>query len=371
MRINRNTTILILASLAIIIVALVLTNNPATAPENGTATPSNDFAGPIFPEIAATEDQEKVVSVVIQNNESGQTLTMTKAEDNIWSLSGSAVDPEREVDQTKVVGSMGVAASLEAVNGFALEGDLAIFGLDEPQYIITLNDGERDYSVKIGRTNADNTRYYGLVNDDTSTIYQFRKNFMLDNLVALANEPPYVTQTTSTTKPIVPGNIFPGLAANSLTQLAIAGEAGEIVLERTADNFWTIGGEAAVLANPLAEPEVDFDAVNSALSSFVGLRALTSSSAGDLAALGLAEPAYTFTASDFNDQTYTLAIGNTEATGSGYYALVNGDETTIYLLDGTSAIDGLTALITNPPYRPPEATPEVTPEITPEATAEN
>lgn len=369
MRLNRNTAVLIILSLIIIVAALVLTNNPANAPENGTATPTNELAGPIFPDIASTENQEKVVSVTIQNNQSGETLTMTKNEEAIWSLSGTTVDPEREVDQTKIVGSMGVAASLEAVGGFPLEGDLATFGLDEPTYVITLNDGERDYSLKIGRTNADNTRYYGLVNDDTNTIYQFRKDFRLDNLLALAGQPPYIAQTTDT-KPIVPGNIFPGLAANSLTRLEIAGDGGEIILERTEDNFWTIGGAVAALANPLAEQEVDFDAVNSALSTFVGLRALTSSTATDLAPLGLAEPAFTLTATDFNDKTYTVAIGSVEATGSGYYALVGGDETTVYLLDGTNGVDSLTALIANPPYRAPEATAEATAEITPEATAE-
>jgi len=102
-----------------------------------------------------------------------------------------------------------------------------------------------------------------------------------------------------------------------------------------------------------------------AMSRLAGLNSTQSFALGDtaLSSFGLDAPQYILILTDSTGATYTVRVGATNAATRRYYALVNDDTTTVYVIN-QSDIDNLKGQITAPPYLP-TATPTVTPTSTP------
>jgi protein-disulfide isomerase len=72
----------------------------------------------------------------------------------------------------------------------------------------------------------------------------------------------------------------------------------------------------------------------------------------NLADFGLDSPAYTLVMTAADSTTYTLLVGNKAPANPRYYALLNDDTSTVYVVQQTQ-VSQLTNLIATPPYVPP------------------
>jgi hypothetical protein len=116
-------------------------------------------------------------------------------------------------------------------------------------------------------------------------------------------------------------------------------------------------------ATTLSDMAVDFTQAENAVAVFSALQSVTSFTDAELSSFGLDAPRYTLTATDASGQTYRVDIGVKNPTQPRYYAIINGDTTTVYQIPADQ-VDSLTNLIANPPYLP-----TATPTLLPTATA--
>lgn len=132
----------------------------------------------------------------------------------------------------------------------------------------------------------------------------------------------------------------------------------KVVMTKDAANVWKI--EESASPSDLATDQTKAVGTMSVLAS---LNAVDSFTTENLADFGLDQPKYTMTLTDTDNKTYTVKIGNQSPANPRYYALVDENTTTVYVLL-KDLVDGLISQITAPPYVP---TP--TPSVTPTATA--
>lgn len=371
MRINRNTLILLVISVVVIVAALALTSNPASAPgENGTPTPTSEaVAGPLFPELT---DAATVTRLEIRDNaEAGGFTVMNRGEGDTWTLETSTLNPDAGVDAAKIAENIDRFIKLESADGFASE-DLAQFGLDAPAYTITATTSDdQTFTLHIGGQNAGQTRFYALLNDDKSTVYILQKANP-NTLIGLIAAPPYIVATPEPqlAQPIVPGAAFPGQSSFNFTTLELRQQENDEFLRIAQQELAWVINEATYQQ----DAEVDQTAAGALASSFANLQVRDSFVVEDLAEFGLDAPLYTFSAATADGSILRIQVGGLAPGDARYYALINDDTTTVYLVERAS-IETLAAAIQSPPYLPveitPEATAEMTPEATPEATAES
>jgi hypothetical protein len=137
-----------------------------------------------------------------------------------------------------------------------------------------------------------------------------------------------------------------------------------VELKREAGKPWT-------MVSP-ASQGVDDTRVNSLVVELAQLkasRALTQTT--NLAEYGLITSTFTADITMTGGVTHTLLVGETNPSGSSYYALADGKQTPVYLIY-SSNIDELQRLVTQPPYPPtptPTTLPSPTVEILPPITA--
>lgn len=131
-----------------------------------------------------------------------------------------------------------------------------------------------------------------------------------------------------------------------------------VVMTKDAANVWTV--EQSVSLTTLATDQTKAVGTMSVLAS---LNAVDSFTTENLADFGLDQPKYTMVLTDSDNKTYTVKIGNQSPANPRYYALVDENTTTVYVLL-KDLVDGLINQINAPPYVP---TP--TPSVTPTATA--
>jgi len=269
------------------------------------------------------------------------------------------------------------------------DGDYSQFGLENPTYVIeftanpalvtpdplsppTPDDASspaevESYRLVIGSRTVGENALYAQLNDDTETIYIITNASALQtSILSLTDTVPLVTPPTPTPAPIltVPGPVFNSFLLNNATDFTFTNnETGDVItLTRdlvTTEWIYDLNGEVL----PALQPQLQV-----VLNTFGLIEGVQRTQAPDLAALGLDTPSYTFTATDAT-RTYTLQLGDQDATQTIYYSLVD-DFTDVVLVDATS-VALLIDLFENPPVPPPaEITPEATAEMTPEATAE-
>lgn len=79
---------------------------------------------------------------------------------------------------------------------------------------------------------------------------------------------------------------------------------------------------------------LDSDDVTQIVNTFSALKPDQTITKGDtLEAYGLDEPAITLTATESNGVQVTFALGNAVSGNAGYYLLLNGDQSTVYVVD--------------------------------------
>ncbi|MCA0454499.1 MAG: DUF4340 domain-containing protein [Chloroflexi bacterium] len=196
MRLNRGTLSLGLISVIVIVAALLLSQQEANNPASGTPTATSAaVTGPLFPDIAAVDAQSKIVRFEVVNTTDQSKVVMTKDAASVWTVAEATNSQELATDQTKAVGMMSNLASLEAVDQFTAES-LVEYGLDTPDYILTLTDSDgKTYVVNVGNKTVTTPRYYVTINDDKQTVYLVQGS-TIDMLVANIAIPAYVPSPT-------------------------------------------------------------------------------------------------------------------------------------------------------------------------------
>jgi hypothetical protein len=133
-----------------------------------------------------------------------------------------------------------------------------------------------------------------------------------------------------------------------------------IMTKDTTTNNWAVT-ESAVPG----DQGTDQTKAVAAMSRLAGLNATQRFPLGEtaLATFGLDAPNTILILTDSAGATYTVRVGAANAATRRYYALVNDDTATVYVVN-QSDIDGLKGQITAPPYLP-TATPTITPTASP------
>lgn len=160
------------------------------------------------------------------------------------------------------------------------------------------------------------------------------------------------------------GPIFPEIASVQDTvvkvEAANADATQKTVLTKDEGGAWTVA--EATNSRALATDQTKAVGVVTTLATLASIDrfALGDRNAADF---GLDEPASTFTLTDKDNNTYSLKIGSKSPTTPRYYAFVNEDVETVYVVQQSAVDDLVSQLITLPPYVA-SPTPTITPTVT-------
>lgn len=161
-------------------------NPPISLP---TPTPGVDIsqAGALFNDFS----DARILRLSVEDTQSQQTYVQTRLSDGTWDIApeSSAFRAGANLDQTLArvaVQELGFISSLDVVDG----ADYSRLGLEVPRYRFT---AERDdgfvYEVRVGDLDPTGTRYYALVNEDTTVVILSKKD--VEDLTVLLETPPY------------------------------------------------------------------------------------------------------------------------------------------------------------------------------------
>jgi hypothetical protein len=142
------------------------------------------------------------------------------------------------------------------------------------------------------------------------------------------------------------------------------GEGQTVELKREVGKPWGMVTPASAQVD-----EVRVSDLVQQLASLQVSRAITPT--GDIAQYGLVTGTLTADITLNGGATHQLLVGETNPTGSAYYALADGKQDVVYLLY-TGTVDDLQRLVSEPPYAPtpmPTVAPSPTIEILPPITA--
>ncbi len=120
----------------------------------------------------------------------------------------------------------------------------------------------------------------------------------------------------------------------------------KIVMTKDDAGVWKV--EESASTSELATDQTKAVGTMSVLASLSSVDRFTTDKLADF---GLDQPQYTMVLTDKDNKTYTLKVGNLSPANPRYYALVDEDTTTVYVVP-KDLIDGLIKQITEPPYVP-------------------
>lgn len=375
MRLDARTIGFLVILIAVIAGVLLLQNLGGEDDDAPDITTTNETVD-LFEEV----DADSVTSLTITNNaepiittegegEDAETteeprITIYTNTDGTWSLDAEAsINVADEPIQSDSVRSAVVSLlNVRSREQFESE-DLEQYGLIDPSYVISMEVGEDTYTLTVGDQNFSGQSYYVQRNDD-EVVYLTTNVAGINGVLDINTTPPYVPTPTPTPQRTlnVPGTIFTTFNVANIVDMTLTNnETGdEVVFVRDEEtDAWVVEG---------AELDTDETIASIIVSEFGATEGVDSLPAGeDLSVYGLDEPTYTITATDFNDDTYTLQIGGEDVSGTRSYVLVDVFEQVVIV--SKANIDLLTSFIENPPLIPaPEATPEA--EMTDEPEAE-
>ncbi|MCU0496476.1 MAG: DUF4340 domain-containing protein [Anaerolineae bacterium] len=231
MRLDRNTIILIVISLVVIVGVLVINNSQINAPPQVTPTVDTQ-SGQLL-----TVNPADLRQLEIRNNETLAFLTLRRvpstnatviiqpestadvtpevtpeatpemtpestpdpmafltptADPNVlvWIISQGTNLQNRTTDTLQAENAVLVFSALRRTNFFTTDNP-ANFGLDTPRFtIIATAAGGETYQVDVGLKNPTAPRYYVTLNGDKTTVYQVAQD-QIDSMLNLIVTPPY------------------------------------------------------------------------------------------------------------------------------------------------------------------------------------
>jgi hypothetical protein len=364
MRLNRNTVLILLVSVIVIVVTSLFLNNPISTPGNTTPT-AEGFVGRVFPDLTL----ENVNGLRVRDEVAATETAYAQDAEGTWNIAFTTLATASlttNLTQTTMDERVANIIAVEAPESFTTD-DLVPFGLDAPAFTLTITTRDNQtFTLKIGQKNPAGNRYYALLGEDASKVYLLTGVGRIDPVTQLAATPPIVVPPTPTPVPVLntQGPVFNTFDAASITRFEVRNTTNDefIILAKDDAGNWRVED-----GTNKTDRLLDANIVTTFLTAFGFTPAVDGIDGADLERLGLAEPAYTLVATTATNQTYSLKIGTEDATGTRYYALVDAYDTVAVI--EKAGIDIVLTLISEPPYQP-EATPEATAEVTSEATAE-
>ncbi len=128
-------------------------------------------------------------SIEIKPAEGGETVRIARNAENAWALE---LPVEAEADQGLSEAAATQISALEILD--PIDADPAIFGLDNPAYVITLEfDGGKKHTLEVGDSTPTSKGYYVRVDSDKMMIVDLSG---IDSLLQLAAFPPYLVTPT-------------------------------------------------------------------------------------------------------------------------------------------------------------------------------
>ena len=119
----------------------------------------------------------------------GETVRIARNAENVWALE---LPVEAEADQGLSEAAATQISALEILD--PIDADPAIFGLDNPAYVITLEfDGGKKHTLEVGDSTPTSKGYYVRVDSDKMMIVDLSG---IDSLLQLAAFPPYLVTAT-------------------------------------------------------------------------------------------------------------------------------------------------------------------------------
>lgn len=203
MRLNTQNGLALLALVVLGGVLVFFGTRQADAPTEDETTVNE--GGALLPEIDTTQVTRFEVRTFPAANADDTAASepaeviIERGDDDIWNITQATNATERGTDQATVQGVVDIVADLNAANSFSLgeEQSLADFGLAEPRHEILLVTADETHRLRLGNKNPAQTRYYVLLGDSDDPVYTVVSD-LLDNVVRLVNEPPYVPPPTPT-----------------------------------------------------------------------------------------------------------------------------------------------------------------------------
>jgi len=124
-------------------------------------------------------------SIEIKPAEGGETVRIARNAENVWALE---LPVEAEADQGLSEAAATQISALEILD--PIDADPAIFGLDNPAYVITLEfDGGKKHTIEVGDSTPTSKGYYVHIDSDKMMIVDLSG---IDSLLQLAAFPPYL-----------------------------------------------------------------------------------------------------------------------------------------------------------------------------------
>jgi hypothetical protein len=324
MRLTRTTILFIIIALAITGGALfLLRDTPApneTPADTGAIT---DGIGRIWNDVRFAD----VASWQVTNITEGRDNRFAPDDDGVWQVVGSVLPAEARLAQNAITTALADVVNASSSARFEAD-DLAPFGLNPPQYSITLYLADNTTrTLAIGTRNPAGTRIYGqVINGDdatSSTVYLLNNPTRWDEVTSLADDLPLLLPPTPIPEPVlqIPGVVFGDIRSDWVGEMRWQSVGGTNWVAERDDDGWRVNGEVG-----------DTERLLLLLDSWRSLRATDAIPLPDedaqasLEALGLDVSAYRLdVVARLGDEerTYWLEIGALDASQTRYYVRVS------------------------------------------------
>ncbi len=312
-----------LAAVIVLLLAVIIGNIVAD-----TMAAAEEEAARIYVE---TVDSPTTVTFASPSTEA---LTFQETDDETWTYDG---DSDFDLDDSTITSIVSALEELEATYSFTAAEELSSYGLEEPDYTLTVSDSDgNSATLYIGITSADGD-YYAMLEGDSETIYTIDSTLaaaMDVTLYDMANLPSWpdldeenvstfsVTGATETTVTVTSATV----EVESDDGDASSGVEPEV----TTEYYWMLDGEDITEDAFCDELTDDLDGV-----SFTALVAYKPDDDA-LAGYGLDAPVEVYVSYESDDGekvTITLSVGAYSEDDDAYYCILNGDTTCVYLCD--------------------------------------
>lgn len=289
---------------------------------------------------AAKQDEKSVIHVATVENPS--TLTLTHGTESNTFLSGDdgwswQEDGDFPVNSSQLDSITSLLSELTASRAFEVADSLADYGLEDPENVIEVSneDGE-SAALLLGSTSGDS--YYCMLEggEQIYLIDSSLHDLLPETLTDLASLAEYPKLTSEITEQVTISGAFD--QTFTVKEVEVESEDGDSsdssATEPTTEYHWFLSGDVDVTENSLMTSlRTEINSLE--MSSLAAFKP----SKKELNAYGINDPTAVLTVDyteDGETKISTLTIGSYDENEDGYYCILDGDTTMLYLVDASA-----------------------------------